>query len=105
MRGFLEISKKPPFLAILGYFDQFGAQLSGWAQNESFFKNPGMSHQARYDPTTSCKISEKSNERFLRNIKSDRRTNGGEFIGLHFFRGTKKQVAHAWSPVYVHSNI
>ena len=42
-------------MLIFGPFWQFSPILGtfrGWAQNEFFFKNPGMSYQARYDPKT-----------------------------------------------------
>ena len=61
-----------PKIAFLAIFDPFCPPRR---EMRIFIKNPRMLHFLPWVVVTSCKISEKSNERFPRNLITDGRTN------------------------------
>ena len=75
MKGFREKCEKPPFLGILGQNDQFWTVLGQNGRNRNFFKKALGTFFSHLQAQTNCKVSEKSNERFLRKSGTNERTN------------------------------
>ena len=75
MRGFRKKCQKPPFWSFLAKKGHFGQFLAKMAKTVKIFKKALGKFFSHLQALTNCKVSEKSNERFLRKSVAYVRTN------------------------------